>query len=175
MQKQSLANDFHFLILQTKSKSVDVSSIRSTQTLRSSTRTANASKQSCFGNPSQLSSNYRASDSCSPYQGYLDRADSNSSLPLANYGIDLDMANLPTDMELEQVMMQRNSSRPPSPQLSTCEQLKYNKAQLAKMETTRRCQQTCVDSLQQMPDHYPEEPFYTRALTELHEIEVTWP
>ncbi|GFY64719.1 hypothetical protein TNIN_202721 [Trichonephila inaurata madagascariensis] len=80
------------------------------------------------------------------------------------------MANLPTDMELEQVMMQRNS---PSPQLSTCEQLKYNKAQLAKMETIRRCQQTCAHSPRQMPDHYPEEPFYTRALTELQEIEVT--
>ncbi|GFS45005.1 hypothetical protein TNIN_141971 [Trichonephila inaurata madagascariensis] len=83
------------------------------------------------------------------------------------------MSNLPIDMELEQVTMQRNSSRTPSPQLSTCEQLKYNKAQLAKMETIRRCQQTCVDSLRQMPDHYPEEPFYTRALTELQEIEET--
>ncbi|GFS41574.1 hypothetical protein TNIN_216031 [Trichonephila inaurata madagascariensis] len=41
------------------------------------------------------------------------------------------------------------------------------------METIRRCQQTCVDSLRQMPDHYPEEPFYTRALTELQEMEVT--
>ncbi|GFY48231.1 hypothetical protein TNIN_391881 [Trichonephila inaurata madagascariensis] len=41
------------------------------------------------------------------------------------------------------------------------------------METIRRCQQTCVDSLRQMPDHYPEEPFYTRALTELQEIEET--
>ncbi|GFY46613.1 hypothetical protein TNIN_412301 [Trichonephila inaurata madagascariensis] len=68
-------------------------------------------------------------------------------------------------------MMQRNSSRTPSPQLSTCEQLKYNKAQLAKMETIRRCQQTCVDSLRQMPDHYPEG--FKRALTELQEIEVT--
>ncbi|GFY41383.1 hypothetical protein TNIN_399241 [Trichonephila inaurata madagascariensis] len=41
------------------------------------------------------------------------------------------------------------------------------------METIRKCQQTCVDSLRQMPDHYPEEPFYTRALTELQEIEET--
>ncbi|GFS48187.1 hypothetical protein TNIN_354461, partial [Trichonephila inaurata madagascariensis] len=36
------------------------------------------------------------------YQGYLDRADSNSSLPLVQNGNDLDMANIPTDMELEQ-------------------------------------------------------------------------
>ncbi|GFY78894.1 hypothetical protein TNIN_86801 [Trichonephila inaurata madagascariensis] len=83
------------------------------------------------------------------------------------------MANISTDMELEQSSQQRNFSRTPSPQLSTCEQLKYNKAQLAKMETIRKCQQTCVDSLRQMPDHYPEEPFYTRALTELQEIEET--
>ncbi|GFU30832.1 nucleic-acid-binding protein from transposon X-element [Trichonephila clavipes] len=50
---------------------------------------------------------------------------------------------------------------------------KYNKAQLAKMETFRKCKQACVDALKQMPDHYPEEPFFVRALTELQEIEET--
>ncbi|GFX81938.1 hypothetical protein TNCV_2571372 [Trichonephila clavipes] len=85
------------------------------------------------------------------------------------------MANLPTDMELEQADTQRNSNRTPSPlpQLTPCEQLKYNKAQLAKMQTFRRCKQACVDALMMMPDHYPEEPFYVRALTELQDIEET--
>ncbi|GFW39906.1 probable RNA-directed DNA polymerase from transposon X-element [Trichonephila clavipes] len=81
------------------------------------------------------------------------------------------MANLPTDMELEQAESQRNATRTPSPQLTPCEQLKYNKAQLAKMETFRRCKQACVDALMMMPDHHPDEPFYVRALTELHDIE----
>ncbi|GFX36611.1 putative RNA-directed DNA polymerase from transposon BS [Trichonephila clavipes] len=81
------------------------------------------------------------------------------------------MANLPTDMELEQAETQRNATRTPSPQLTPCEQLKYNKAQLAKMETFRRCKQACVDALMMMPDHHPDEPFYVRALTELHDIE----
>ncbi|GFW91289.1 hypothetical protein TNCV_737041 [Trichonephila clavipes] len=85
------------------------------------------------------------------------------------------MANLPTDMELEQAESQRNATRTPSPQLTPCEQLKYNKAQLAKMETFRRCKQACVDALMMMPDHHPDEPFYVRALTDMtsnkHDIE----
>ncbi|GFX26795.1 hypothetical protein TNCV_1839681 [Trichonephila clavipes] len=83
------------------------------------------------------------------------------------------MANLPTDMELEMILSQRSEPRSPSPQsqLTPCEQLKYNKAQLAKMETFRKCKHACVDALKQMPDHYPEEPFFVRALTELQEIE----
>ncbi|GFW07229.1 hypothetical protein TNCV_3694221 [Trichonephila clavipes] len=82
------------------------------------------------------------------------------------------MANLPTDMELELAESQRNSSRTssPLPQLTPCEQLKYSKAQLAKMETFRRCKQACVDALMMMPDHHPDEPFYVRALTELQDI-----
>ncbi|GFV06098.1 hypothetical protein TNCV_3143861 [Trichonephila clavipes] len=81
------------------------------------------------------------------------------------------MANLPTDMELEQAESQRNATRTPSPQLTSCEQLKYSKAQLAKMETFRRCKQACVDALMMMLDHHPDEPFYVRALIELHDIE----
>ncbi|GFU24664.1 hypothetical protein TNCV_4755191 [Trichonephila clavipes] len=65
------------------------------------------------------------------------------------------MANLPTDMELELALSQRNSTRTPSPQLTPYEQLKYNKAQLAKMKTFLRCKQACVDALMMMPDHYP--------------------
>ncbi|GFX16406.1 hypothetical protein TNCV_601291 [Trichonephila clavipes] len=67
------------------------------------------------------------------------------------------MANLPTDMELELALSQRSETRSPSPQsqLTPCEQLKYNKAQLAKMETFRKCKQACVDAQKQMPDHYP--------------------
>ncbi|GFT51096.1 hypothetical protein TNCV_4490681 [Trichonephila clavipes] len=83
------------------------------------------------------------------------------------------MANLPTDMELELAESHRNATRTPSPQITPCEQLKYNKAQLAKMETFRRCKQACVDALMMMPDHHPDEPFYVRALTELHDIEET--
>ncbi|GFT94838.1 hypothetical protein TNCV_1471551 [Trichonephila clavipes] len=83
------------------------------------------------------------------------------------------MANLPTDMELELAESQRNSSRTssPLPQLTPCEQLKYSKAQLAKMETFRRCNQACVDALMMMPDQNPNEPFYVRAVTELQDIE----
>ncbi|GFU60866.1 uncharacterized protein TNCV_3372011 [Trichonephila clavipes] len=108
--------------------------------------------------------------SCS---GFLDRANTNSSLPLSGNGKDLDMENLPTDMELEQASSQRTYTRTPSPQpqLSPCEQLKCNKAQLAKMEAFRKCKQVCVDTLRQMPDHYPDEPVYVRALTELQDIE----
>ncbi|GFU47415.1 nucleic-acid-binding protein from transposon X-element [Trichonephila clavipes] len=85
------------------------------------------------------------------------------------------MANLPTDMELELALSQRSETWSPSPQsqLTPCEQLKYNKAQLAKMETFRKCKQACVDALKMMPDHYPEEPFFVRALTELQEIGET--
>ncbi|GFU35491.1 RNA-directed DNA polymerase from mobile element jockey [Trichonephila clavipes] len=76
-------------------------------------------------------------------------------------------------MELELAESQRNSSRTssPLPQLTPCEQLKYNKAQLAKMETFRRCKQACVDALMMMPDHHSDEPFYVRAVTELQDIE----
>ncbi|GFU02598.1 uncharacterized protein TNCV_3755161 [Trichonephila clavipes] len=81
------------------------------------------------------------------------------------------MANLPTDMELELAESQRNATRTPSPQLTPCEQLKYSKAQLAKMETFRRCKQACVDAVMMMPDHHPDEPFYVRAVTELQDIE----
>ncbi|GFX15664.1 hypothetical protein TNCV_2131501 [Trichonephila clavipes] len=111
------------------------------------------------------------SDSCSPFQGYTDRADSYYIYPSGNNVNDSEMANLPTDMELELALSQRNSTRTPSPQpqLTACEQLKYNKAQLAKMETLRRCKQACVDALMMMPDHYPEEPFYVRALTDLQD------
>ncbi|GFU59799.1 nucleic-acid-binding protein from transposon X-element [Trichonephila clavipes] len=83
------------------------------------------------------------------------------------------MANLPTDMELELAESHRNATRTPSPQLTPCEQLKYSKAQLAKKETFRRCKQACFDALMMMPDHHPDEPFYVRALTELHDIEET--
>ncbi|GFU25672.1 hypothetical protein TNCV_4226841 [Trichonephila clavipes] len=83
------------------------------------------------------------------------------------------MANLSTDMELELAESHRNATRTPSPQLTPCEQLKYSKAQLAKMETFRRCKQACVDALMMMPDHHPDEPFYVRALTELQDIEET--
>ncbi|GFU50461.1 hypothetical protein TNCV_4572051 [Trichonephila clavipes] len=113
-----------------------------------------------------------ASDS--PYQGYPDRADSYSLFPSEN-GNNTEMANLPTDMELELTFSPRNSTRTPSPQpqCTPCEQLKFNKAQLAKMETFHKCKQSRVDALKMMPDHYPEEPFYVPALTELQDIEET--
>ncbi|GFR16068.1 uncharacterized protein TNCT_342451 [Trichonephila clavata] len=78
-----------------------------------------------------------------------------------------------TDMELENA--HRNSPRTPPPpnQISLCKQLKFNTAQLAKMETFRKCKQACVEALRNMPDHYSEEPFYARALSELQEIEET--
>ncbi|GFY45214.1 hypothetical protein TNIN_184531 [Trichonephila inaurata madagascariensis] len=41
------------------------------------------------------------------------------------------------------------------------------------METFRKCKQACVDTLRQMPDHYPQEPFYVRARTELQDNEET--
>ncbi|GFV07434.1 hypothetical protein TNCV_1737891 [Trichonephila clavipes] len=76
---------------------------------------------------------------------------------------------------IEMNLSQRSEPRSPSPQsqLTPCEQLKYNKAQLAKMETFRKFKQAYFDSLKQMPDHYPDEPFFVRALTELHEIDET--
>ncbi|GFY48589.1 hypothetical protein TNIN_45781 [Trichonephila inaurata madagascariensis] len=77
------------------------------------------------------------------------------------------MANFPTYMELELALSQKNS---PQPQLTLCEQLKFNKA---KMETFSKCKQACVDAFRQMPDHYPEEPFFVRDLTELQDLEET--
>ncbi|GFV85976.1 hypothetical protein TNCV_203561 [Trichonephila clavipes] len=56
--------------------------------------------------------------------GYTDKADSFSFYPFGNNVNDSKMANLPTDMELEQALSQRNSTRTPSSQ----PQLKYNKA-----------------------------------------------
>ncbi|GFY23454.1 probable RNA-directed DNA polymerase from transposon BS [Trichonephila clavipes] len=108
-------------------------------------------------------------------QGYTDRADSYYLYPSGNNVNDSEMASLPTDMELELALSQRNSTRTPSPQpqLTPCEQLKYNKAQLVKLEAFRRCKQAYVDVLMMMPDHYPEEPFYVRALTELQDVEET--
>ncbi|GFR23214.1 hypothetical protein TNCT_518431 [Trichonephila clavata] len=41
------------------------------------------------------------------------------------------------------------------------------------METFRKCKPSWVEALKNMPDHYPEEPFYARALSELQEIEET--
>ncbi|GFS47236.1 hypothetical protein TNIN_299551 [Trichonephila inaurata madagascariensis] len=41
------------------------------------------------------------------------------------------------------------------------------------METIREMPTDMRRLLRQMPDHYPEDPFYTRALPELQEIEVT--
>ncbi|GFT72637.1 transposable element Tcb2 transposase [Trichonephila clavipes] len=106
-------------------------------------------------------------------RGYTDRADSYYLYPYGNNVNDSEMANLPTDMELQLALSQRNSTRTPSPQLTPCEQLKYNKAQLAKMETFRRFKQACVDALIMMPDHYSEEHFYVRALTDLQDVEET--
>ncbi|GFY29210.1 hypothetical protein TNCV_4723381 [Trichonephila clavipes] len=122
---------------------------------------------------SQIEHDY--SDSCSPFQGYTDRTDSYYLFPSGSNANDSEMANLPTDMEMKLALSQRNSNRTPSPQsqFTPCEQLKYNKAQLSKMETFRRCKQACVDALVMMPDHYPEEPFYVRALTELQDVEET--
>ncbi|GFY51022.1 hypothetical protein TNIN_230361 [Trichonephila inaurata madagascariensis] len=41
------------------------------------------------------------------------------------------------------------------------------------METFLKCKQACVVALQQIPDHYPEEHFFVRALTQLQDVEVT--
>ncbi|GFX34186.1 nucleic-acid-binding protein from transposon X-element [Trichonephila clavipes] len=114
--------------------------IRSARILRSAARTANATGPRCLGNPHLVSPSIRASDFCSLYQGFIDKEDSTYSLPFSGNGKDSDMANLPTDMELEQASTQRTLSRTPSsqPQLTPCEQLKFNKAQLAKMEAFRK-------------------------------------
>ncbi|GFW76505.1 nucleic-acid-binding protein from transposon X-element [Trichonephila clavipes] len=142
---------------------------------RKAARTANATGPRCLRNPHLVSPSNRASDFCSPYQGFIDKADSTYSFPFSGNGKDSDMANLPTDMELEEASTQRTLSRTPSPQpqLTSCEQLKFNKAQLEKMKAFRKCKQACVDTLRHMPDHYPDEPFYRRALTELQDIEET--
>ncbi|GFY75466.1 hypothetical protein TNIN_181381 [Trichonephila inaurata madagascariensis] len=58
------------------------------------------SEQSCFWQPSQLSSNYEHLTSAAPSGLFLDRADSNTSLPSLITESTRDMANLPTDMEL---------------------------------------------------------------------------
>ncbi|GFR02633.1 hypothetical protein TNCT_626121 [Trichonephila clavata] len=78
-----------------------------------------------------------------------------------------------TDMELENTHRNPPWTPPPPNQISPCAQLKFNRAQLTKMETFRKCKQACVEALENMPDHYPEEPFYARALSELQEIEET--
>ncbi|GFX55703.1 HTH CENPB-type domain-containing protein [Trichonephila clavipes] len=113
--------------------------------LRLAARMANATGPSCLGNPHPIPSSIRASDFCSPYQGYIDKADSTFPLPYTGNDKNLDMANLPTDMELELASTQRTLSRTPSPQpqLTPCEQLKFNKAQLAKMEAFHKCKQAC--------------------------------
>ncbi|GFQ94170.1 uncharacterized protein TNCT_484211 [Trichonephila clavata] len=140
-----------------------------------SPKTADRLEPSCFGNsPQRLSSSKRAFDVYSPFQGFLARTDSLNSLPLLGNDLDSIMDLLEqTDMELESAT--RNSPRiPPSPnQISPCEQLKFNRAQLAKMETFIKCKQACVETLNNMPDHNPEEPFYARAFSELQEIEET--
>ncbi|GFX83858.1 hypothetical protein TNCV_2546491 [Trichonephila clavipes] len=103
--------------------------------------TVNATEPRCFGNAHLISPLNRASDSCSPFQVLFDRADSNYSLPFSGNGKNSDMANLTTDMELKQASTQRTFSRMPSPQpqLTPCEQLKFNKTQLAKLEAFRNC------------------------------------
>ncbi|GFV17316.1 hypothetical protein TNCV_2845631 [Trichonephila clavipes] len=70
-------------------------------------------------------------------KGSCDRVNLYTFYP-ADKTFDLEMANLPTDMKLELAESQRNATRTPSPQLTPCEQLKYSKARLAKMETFRR-------------------------------------
>ncbi|GFW10257.1 hypothetical protein TNCV_4812251 [Trichonephila clavipes] len=84
----------------------DASSIRSARILRLAARTANATGPSCLGNPHPIPSSIRASDFCSPYQGFIDKADS-TFLPYSGNDKNLDMANLPTDMELELASTQR--------------------------------------------------------------------
>ncbi|GFW35906.1 hypothetical protein TNCV_1927371 [Trichonephila clavipes] len=107
------------------SKCADASFIRSARIQRPPASTANATGPSCLGNPHPVSTPKRASDFCSPYQGFLDKADSNSPSPSRN-GNDSEMANLPNDMELEMNLSQRSEPRSPSPQsqLTPCEQLK---------------------------------------------------
>ncbi|GFV43142.1 hypothetical protein TNCV_2420451 [Trichonephila clavipes] len=42
-----------------------------------------------------------------------------------------------------------------------------------KMETFKKFKLASISELQAMPDHHPDEPFYTRAVSELQEIEET--
>ncbi|GFR10568.1 hypothetical protein TNCT_301561 [Trichonephila clavata] len=57
------------------------------------------------------------------------------------------------------------------PLLPPCEQLRHNKAQLKRMLTFKKHKAACIEELQAMPDHHPEDPFYARAATELQDIE----
>ncbi|GFT57713.1 hypothetical protein TNCV_1851511 [Trichonephila clavipes] len=70
----------------------------------------------------------------------------------------LEMANLPTDMKLELAESQRNATRTPSPQLTPCEQLKYSKARLAKMETFPQMKAGLRRRTVMMPDHHLMNP-----------------
>ncbi|GFY08591.1 hypothetical protein TNCV_810241 [Trichonephila clavipes] len=88
-------------------KCADASSIRSARILRSAARTANATGPRCLGNPNLVSPSIRASDFCSSYQDFIDKADSTYPLPFSGNGKDSDMANLTTDMELEPASTQR--------------------------------------------------------------------
>ncbi|GFQ78964.1 hypothetical protein TNCT_205151, partial [Trichonephila clavata] len=79
----------------------------------------------------------------------------------------MDTAYEPTEMELS-----KSPPRTPSPPLlPPCEQLRHNKAQLKRMTTFRKHKAACIQELQAMPDHHPEDPFYARAATELQDIE----
>ncbi|GFQ69700.1 uncharacterized protein TNCT_140381, partial [Trichonephila clavata] len=81
--------------------------------------------------------------------------------------LDMDTAYEPTEMELS-----KSPTRTPSPPLlPPCEQLRHNKAQLKRMMTFRKHKAACIQELQAMPDHHPEDPFYARAATELQDIE----
>ncbi|GFU72290.1 uncharacterized protein TNCV_1136191 [Trichonephila clavipes] len=61
-----------------------------------------------------------------------------------------------------------------APAPTTSEQLKFNKAQLAKMETFRKCKQACINALRQMPDHYPEEPFLYKHSQSCKTLKRPW-
>ncbi|GFR31829.1 hypothetical protein TNCT_638031 [Trichonephila clavata] len=140
-----------------------------------SLKTPDGLEPSFFGNsPQRLSPSKRASDFYSPFQGFQARTDSLNSLPSLGNNLDSIMdLHEQTDMELENVHRNPPRTPPPPNQISPCEQLKFNRAQLTKMETFRKCKQACVEALKNMPDHYPEDLFYARALSELQEIEET--
>ncbi|GFQ89438.1 hypothetical protein TNCT_711041 [Trichonephila clavata] len=76
---------------------------------------------------------------------------------------------------MNQLIMTSKSPRrtPTPPPLPPCEQLQLNKAELSKMVTFRKHKLACIQELQAMPDHHPEDPFYARAAAELQEIEET--
>ncbi|GFQ84473.1 hypothetical protein TNCT_442321, partial [Trichonephila clavata] len=74
-----------------------------------------------------------------------------------------------TDMDLSKSPRQT----PSPPPLPPCEQLRLNKAQLSKMITFRKNKIACIQELQAMPDHHPEDSFYAGAADELQEIEET--